>query len=467
MVAGPYTWNQFSVMALLSAVLYGSLAITSGFYYRKLRCAYLENGGISAMKGPLNKSKLTFFMILCVSAMCDVPLFVGCLAEGGPLDCEWNTISYTLSWVLHLMALVGYAITMGIPLFLWSDIRHGRDGDLFSRKYPDFSKLFLHVSIAAYFILLTMTAMTILIVADNPRKYHTTTLRKVGTLAEPIVIFIIASVWLWNGIRLQMYVVDVRFRRADERKILFTINVVLFAILCSYLLRAVMVISLYTDYHTRTLHFLNYSYIVWVVCTRWIPYVFCSYLLIFLMRRSVTTVEAVSLPETETESFLQTAVPVQRKLARQKYSSPSVGQALANVTTNGRTMTCSDDFLPHAYPRQQLHSSENASSQSGSATSQYFSSSVPDDYDQQYRVHSCDAIGTDPEAGVMRRFDSVDSSGEYFGAGGNGRSALLDDQYILEPPVAAMSPTNSSAAIISSVRSPLLENSKDIASLIL
>jgi hypothetical protein len=454
-----YEMNQFSVMALLSGVLYASLAITAGYYYWKLRQPSVNSDGkpatASVSRTQMTKSKLTFFSVLLISATFDVPLYIGCLAMQGPLDCEWNTVSYTLCWVLHLLALVGYAITMGIPLFLWSDIHYGRDGNLFSRKYPDFSKLFLHLSIACYFILQIMTSLTVLITADNPSKYKSSMVRKVASLAEPMVIFVIAAIWLWSGVRLQVYIVNVCFRPADERKILFTINVVLFTILCSYLLRAIMVVSLYTDYHTHTLHFLNYSYIGWVIGTRWIPYIMCSYLLIFLMKRSVSTVDAVTV--TDTETFLPTAVPI----LDGKSGKSRRGSSLNNVVSNNRSAASrdSDDYLPQARLRQAMDSLESGTSHSGSASNSF----TVDDYDNQYRVHSCDVAMENED--LRRAMDASDSSSLHQPLL---QLAVSPSQSQL-PSVDRTSNTSNSSNNpgATNVRAPLIENSRVISSLIL
>jgi hypothetical protein len=109
----------------------------------------------------------------------------------------------------------------------------------------------------------------------------------VTSCLESIFIVIILSVWLWCGVRLQMHVVDVSFRPEAERRILFVINIVMGCILLSNLLRAVMILSLFLE-ESFKIH-IYYSFLCWVVGTRWIPYIFCSALLIMIMQRSFGT----------------------------------------------------------------------------------------------------------------------------------------------------------------------------------
>lgn len=509
-----FKWNEFNIVALFSIVLYSALALTSGYYYRRLKTPPGDSMTMIPGRGQFNKSKLTFFSVLCVSAALDVPLYVGCVSMNGPQYCYWDSVSYSLCFCLHLIALVGYAVTLGIPLFLWSDLSQGRDGNMFSRKYPDFSKIFLHLSIGSYFVLQMTIILTVLITADDPGKYDSSVVRKVGALADPIVIFVIAVIWLSSGIRLQMYVVDVCFRPADERKILFTINAVMFTILCSYLLRAVMVVSLYTDYHNRSLHVLNYSYIIWTIGTRWIPYILCSFLLIFLMKRSVATVEAVSLTtslydpatigDAESDGFLQTGVILdrrnkklhdkQRKIKRQLHISQAdvlqVGNSIhaplinpvghsgaqqressADYNSHSHHHTYSvnsDDYLPHASTlRQEFNSAESASYNSNS-TSTYSGSAhnaavlgggydaADSVYDAQYRVHSCEVSGAGGSAA-----GSV--YGVRTGSAGDENNSHQQPQVQQQPLV---SPQSTPGPVAVS-RNPLIENSKDISSLLL
>jgi hypothetical protein len=112
-------------------------------------------------------------------------------------------------------------------------------------------------------------------------------LHAVTSCLESVFLVVILTIWLWCGVRLQMHVMEVSFRPEAERRILFTINIVMAAILLSNLLRAIMILTLFLEEDFK-IH-LSYSFLCWVVGTRWIPYVFCSALLIMIMQRSFDT----------------------------------------------------------------------------------------------------------------------------------------------------------------------------------
>jgi hypothetical protein len=151
------------VLAAISIVLYSSLAVTCAYFFRKFQLlreqgsdceaatqGLLRWGGLSlrssSNNGKFDDQKLLFFLVLAVSAMLDVPLYIGCIATGGPTDCEWDGLAYPILWCMHLIACTGYALSIILPAVLWSDILESKDGRIFLSKYPvDPTKRFFQV----------------------------------------------------------------------------------------------------------------------------------------------------------------------------------------------------------------------------------------------------------------------------------------------------------------------------------
>jgi hypothetical protein len=143
-------------VAWISLCLYFLLFACSLYFYMKLSKFNASNSPTlrAATLGPrarfekeMNKSKQIFFCLIAISALFDMPYYLGCIVDSGPKDCEWDNDSFTIVWSVHLIASTGYAIAMGIPLFLWSDIVNGRDGAIWGSIFrPDFAKLYLYIS---------------------------------------------------------------------------------------------------------------------------------------------------------------------------------------------------------------------------------------------------------------------------------------------------------------------------------
>lgn len=134
-------------LAVVSTLLYASLAGVSTYYYFKFKFKRSnESGGDGLLWGGLSlrsanmarfdEQKILFFLVLAVSASLDIPLFVACAAEGGPSQCEWDGVVYSLCWCLHLAATCGYMLSIILPAVLWHDIINRKDGKVWRSKYP-------------------------------------------------------------------------------------------------------------------------------------------------------------------------------------------------------------------------------------------------------------------------------------------------------------------------------------------
>jgi hypothetical protein len=281
------------VVALISIGLYTALALISLHYFlllyrRRRRNSYYDYNHIPG-DAKFTRSKLIFFFALTVSAVLDLPLYVGCAVMGGPRDCEWDSYSYSAFWTLHRLALGGYFISLGIPLIQWTDVIYTQDDNFFSKQN---SRRFLFASTACYCFLQIITSIAVFCVSDaeNHASFAVSQFNMISNIFEAIFLVFIVSIWLWCGVRLQLYVMRVCFRPEAERRIIFMVNLVMLAVLLSYLLRAVMVLSLSVDY----CGFYICNYVVWMIGTRWLPYLFCSFLLIYIMRRSADNQDSKS-----------------------------------------------------------------------------------------------------------------------------------------------------------------------------
>ncbi len=299
-------------VSLTSVVLYFSLAVTSLYFYLRLRGPFPLHLGLDAAKTQWTvvgrrrcalNSKSLFFLLLCLSSLSDVPFYIGCLSESGPDQCGWNNDMHTVVWSFHLVALFGYAVCLGIPLFLWSDVINGRDGLLFrSAHKADFTKKFLRLSVLLYFILEVATVVSMLVTGEN-EYFSSLEYRTVFSMSESSLIASIACVWLVMGIRLQLYVRAVRFDAQSQKRILLMVNLIMLSIFCCYLLRAVLL--LLHNFSLIEVGGERLSYAAWVACTRWLPYIYCSFMLIYILQRSEGTPDKSNTQEAPQSSVMR------------------------------------------------------------------------------------------------------------------------------------------------------------------
>ena len=111
--------QKYYDVALMSLFLYSALCGCSLLQYFHHRNLYIHGIG-----GKYISMKMKFFIILAVSSFLDIPVYFGCIYYNGPQDCEWDTISYPILWVCHLVAV------------LWEDIIHRREGKFLFEEWP-------------------------------------------------------------------------------------------------------------------------------------------------------------------------------------------------------------------------------------------------------------------------------------------------------------------------------------------
>ncbi len=282
-------------IAIVSILLYSLLAAVSAYYFLKFRHILKMKSSMPHCDfGRYDEPKILFFLVLCISATLDIPMYVGCLAEGGPKDCEWDSVTYPIFWSMHLLALCGYLFSIVTPPVLWSDIINQKDGKLWFSKYPmDGTKWFFQISLFLFWFLMVMTVVLVILfyrVNDHNKFTKSNVRNAISSILEPTLTFMISAGCLYCGLRLQLYVMKVRLEGAKEIRFLFHLNVTLLIILATYLSRSLMVLRLFVWMSEPYREAFKCSYFVWILVTRWLPYIFCSFCLINEMRFTGTQI---------------------------------------------------------------------------------------------------------------------------------------------------------------------------------
>jgi hypothetical protein len=87
------------VVAWVSIVLYGSLSavcLRQASTFRRVLRGELEGGQYA-------KAKFIFFLVMGVSALFELPVYIGCVSKGGPNSCYWDEDgTHNLAWCFHL-----------------------------------------------------------------------------------------------------------------------------------------------------------------------------------------------------------------------------------------------------------------------------------------------------------------------------------------------------------------------------
>lgn len=291
-------------VAYLSLFFYLLVASLAFWNYRKFLNIEKANAGVSLSVyyrnniGRYDDAKKLFFRILTMSAILDLPVYIGCLITDGPEECEWNNISFMLCWFSHMIALCGYALCIVIPCVLWSDMINKRDGKLFFSSFPyDNVKIFFRVLISTYFINTAVNLVSAMVSyrASNPNYFKETQLYSICAVCECVLIFFISLGCLYCGIKLQCYVHKAKLNPVLERKFLFSLNVVLIIVVLSFLGRAILVLE-FASFMPSTWQEGSTTYALYTALSRWMPDVFCQFCLILLMRTPSSEIARKTLP---------------------------------------------------------------------------------------------------------------------------------------------------------------------------
>ena len=275
-------------VATISIVMYGSLAIIC--FYHGYMFWQVVSGKIEG--GLYSKAKLAFFVVLGISSTLELPTFMGCLVKGGPYGCVWDEDgTHDLVWCAHLIATCGFMYSVTSTATLWSDVIQLKDGNFFNSISPlDRTKIYFRWALGIYcaIVLSTMVAVMIRVWAGQNKEAHSHS-KELGAIAYclvPIMLVAITCGCFYCGTQLQQHVVRVKLDTPMLNKILFNLNVTMFVISASYIMRALLVLSLYApmpnSYSSQFEPFYHYS--VWIPITQWFPYWFCSLCLVEQMR---------------------------------------------------------------------------------------------------------------------------------------------------------------------------------------
>ncbi|RYY84605.1 hypothetical protein EON63_08920 [archaeon] len=173
---------------------------------------------------------------------------------------------------------------------MWSDMIDRKDGKLFFSKFPyDYTKRFFQILVSVYFVntVIDIIAACFSFRVSDPSYFQDNSMiDAVCTVIEPVTIFFISVGCVWCGYRLQNHIVQAKLGFHSLVKVIFTLNITMIIIAATYLARAILILRLVYFMPKGYRDAMDTEYYVWVICTRWLPYNFCSFCLIYSMKSS-------------------------------------------------------------------------------------------------------------------------------------------------------------------------------------
>ena len=276
------------VIASISIVLYITLSCVCAYYASKF-WAVLQGrvkGGLYA------QAKFVFFVVLGISSVLELPAFIGCCISEGQYECVWDEDgTHNFAWACHWIASCGFMYSVMSTAILWSDVLQQKDGNFFNTAHPlDKMKFRFRIAIVAYFLLVVGTLLVVFILegaeAHSSSHDHSHGIGAVSYCLVPAILVVITTGCFGAGQRLQAHVISAQIDSVMLKKILFKLNTTLFCIFASYIIRALMLLSLYSRIpsgYSDTFK-VTWHYSIWVPLTQWFPYIFCSFCLVDQMK---------------------------------------------------------------------------------------------------------------------------------------------------------------------------------------
>ncbi len=343
--------NEAEVVSFISLLLYLSLAIVGGRYYWKFVQLRIARFTSPLPRVLYDGPKEWFFFILTITALLDLPLPIGCLYEGGPKNCEWDSISYPIGWYLHILSIVGYAYTIMVPCILWNDIMTGGNGYLFpttlhscisslsinsfittsssvlnihslSSNASSPIKIFLRILFIGFICntsIAIIEGMILFRIHDSAHFRTNIVEYNVSVVIEVILICCITIACFISGIMLQLFVNKqeqsrypkdslsstfiggTTIRKGDTslakesamgtvkaHRILCYLNLPMAVIVITYLIRGLFELKFVSWMPIAYRDTFQCSFLIWTLLVKWLPYGCCSYVLIGIMRKSGT-----------------------------------------------------------------------------------------------------------------------------------------------------------------------------------
>jgi hypothetical protein len=277
------------VVSGVSIFLYATLAVVSFVLCGRI-CRRFRHGTDDFVNATpfarYDGVRMMFFGVLGTSATLDLPLYIACIANHGDDACIWDGAGYSMVWLLHLFALIGYFLCLGIPLILWSNILRGSDTRLFGSSLADtdISNICLLFSYLVYIAIICVEVGYVGYHFDDTDAFHHNRVTDTVRSIESVFYAFVAGMWVLFGLRLRTLLPIVQDRKSGLGKMLMVANVFMFVIFASYIIRAVLIMaqSLKMGRVGRD-DFIHEHFAFWTVGTRWLPYIICSILLIVIM----------------------------------------------------------------------------------------------------------------------------------------------------------------------------------------
>jgi hypothetical protein len=122
--------------------------------------------------------------------------------------------------------------------------------------------------------------------SDESNYSDSNALGAINNCLMPIMLVVITFGCFWSGLRLRQYVMNVQLGNAVQLRILLKLNFTMIMICASYVVRAILVMSLYQDIPQPYVHALHWTwqYPIWMPLTQWVPFVLCSFCLVNEMK---------------------------------------------------------------------------------------------------------------------------------------------------------------------------------------
>lgn len=241
--------------------------------------------------------RFVFFIVLGISAVLEIPRYIGCINLNGPYFCNWVEYnhSFDITYEFHLVALCGYSYSIITTSILWSDTVQGKDGKFWFSSSPlDFTKIFFRVAYILYCLTnIIMIIMNAYYIFQNDDDETDDGYTGISYFLSPMLLLCIATGCFCTGIRLQLYVIQVKLGGPTQFTALVRVNMIMALVVSSYFLRALLLLSYWDKIpgsYVDSFQYFSENYPVWMPLTQWFPFIICSTCLIFVMKLKKRTI---------------------------------------------------------------------------------------------------------------------------------------------------------------------------------
>jgi hypothetical protein len=270
-------WNAETISSLILLVLYVLLIALCIYCHLRIKARHHK------------KMKASFFLLMGFCLAIDIPRLGWCIsANSGDHTapfCQNKTIEWEIIHALHLVAVMGYFICLGIPICMWASMITGTEVDIFDFNYSSLSKRVLHGAIVSNIVFSTFD-----ICAD----FESKRVEDIGMGFNVLTQLLILCIWLYVGISLQRLVYTCS--RGNSFNFMHTLNFVIIVVLLAYLSRA----ALLADCVMGDCSHVNYY--VFIFGTQCLPFCIGNYLIIRLMAISLRYGDSINNSSVNTQT---------------------------------------------------------------------------------------------------------------------------------------------------------------------